>query len=217
MEKNTIIPKISVDIITGFKSSGKTSLINIFLQESFKNQKVSVFVNEQGNTHHAKNCQLHTVLGGCLCCTAQSDLVASISKAISLESPDRIIIELSGKGDIQDILHIFLYLPKCCLGQLIYILDIRKWNAFFSIMGNFFPKQIKNAPVILLNHWDELSAEEQHSSYAQICNLAPEALLLYDFSDVNPEKIQAFCQQHIPLPSEKNIPQKAVQIRFPGR
>lgn len=214
MHQDIMKNKIPLDIIAGFKNSGKTSLINYLLQEVCPGQRISVFSSEFGTVSYTKKCQLHTVLGGCICCTAQTELISCIKKAISAESPDRMIIEMPGKGNIRDILQIFSFLPECCLGQLIYILDVRKFHAITSVMGSFFFQQIQNAPVILLNHWHEISEEEQISVREQIHSLNPTVLLLYDHQEIDLEMIQLFYSKNLHLPSAEKIRRKNIRIRY---
>ena len=67
-----------LDLIAGLKHSGKTSLINALLRGPYRDRTVTVFTNELGNTDYAENARVHTVLGGCICCTAQASLIAEI-------------------------------------------------------------------------------------------------------------------------------------------
>ena len=87
-----------LDLIAGLKHSGKTSLINALLRGPYRDRTVTVFTNALGNTDYAENARVHTVLGGCICCTAQAALIAEIRNALRLEAPDHLIVELSGQG-----------------------------------------------------------------------------------------------------------------------
>ena len=159
--------EIPVDIITGMKGAGKTTLINALLEGVYRDSRVTVFTNEIGDVPYGEACRVHPVLGGCICCTAQAELIAGIRRVLQEEEPERIVIEMSGKGAIQDLLQIFAYLPSCALHQLIYVLDIRKWRALAAVLGDF-PQQIRSAPILLFSRWKEVSPELRTASAAQM-------------------------------------------------
>lgn len=198
MERASAPEQIPVDIITGMKRSGKTSLINALLGGPYQGQRVSVFTNEVGDAPYAKGCRLHTVLGGCICCTAQTELISEIQTAVREEAPEHLIVEMSGKGTIRDILQIFAYLPECRLHQLVYVADVRKWRALTTVMGGGFTQQIRSAPILLLNRWEEASPEARDAAWNQVRQWNPEALVLTGFSQMDPEKNRALCQTVLP-------------------
>ncbi len=198
MERASVPGQIPVDIITGMKRSGKTSLINALLQGPYQGRRVSVFTNELGDAPYAEGCRLHAVLGGCICCTAQTELISEIQAAVREEVPEHLIVEMSGKGTIREILQIFAYLPECRLHQLIYVADVRKWRALTTVMGGGFARQIRSAPILLLNRWEEVSPEARDAAWNQIRQWNPEALALTGFSQVDPEKNQTLCQAALP-------------------
>ena len=171
--------QIPVDVITGMKGAGKTTLINALLEGPYRDSRVAVFTNEMGDVPYGEACRVHPVLGGCICCTAQAELIAGIRRVLQEEEPERIVIEMSGKGAIQDLLQIFAYLPSCALHQLIYVLDIRKWRALAAVLGDF-PQQIRSAPILLFSRWKEVSPELRTASAAQMRQWNPEILLLTD-------------------------------------
>lgn len=224
MESEQLYKKIPVDIITGFQGAGKTTFINTLLENFYRHLKVALFMNEDGTEKYIKNgnITIHPIRGGCICCTAQTELIHYIQNSIDKEDPARIIIELSGMGRIKDILTIFPFLTKCCPNQLIYILNIQKFNALKTIMGNLFFSQLCSAPVILVNRCTQLSDEDMLSNVKEIHYINKDALLfpvtdnnrlslkttIEDLSAyreiyidaeglLNPQKIGAFCINHI--------------------
>lgn len=220
MPQHSSEKQIPVDIVTGMKRAGKTSLINALLEGPCRGRRVSVFTNELGAASYQAGCRLHTVLGGCICCTAQAELIDAVRTALREEAPEHLIIEMSGRGTIQEISRIFAYLPECRLHHLIYAADVRKWRALTTVMGDGFTRQIQDAPVLFLNHWQEVSREAQTAIRKQIWQWNPEALVLTDFPQADPEKSRASGQkagETVGKPAFKNkIRYRAVEKRPDG-
>ncbi len=184
--------RIPVDIITGMRGAGKTTLINALLEGPYRDRRVSVFTNEVGDVPYRENCRVHPVLGGCICCTAQAELIDEIRRAVREEHPEHLIVEMSGRGTIRDLLQMFSYLPSCGLYQLIYVLDIRKWKALAAVLSDF-PQQIRSTPVLLFSRWEEASPELRSASVEQIRQWNPDILLLTDPSQAEPENHYGRC------------------------
>ena len=183
---------IPVDLIAGMKHAGKTTLINALLQGPYRGRDVAVFTNEVGNASYVEGCQVHTVLGGCICCTAQAELITSIRNVLWFDMPERLIIELSGKAVIRDMLQMFSFLPDCRPSRLIYVLDARKFRALSTVMGSGFSGEVQASPVILLNHWPDLPQEEQEAIRAQLLVWNPTARFLTDFREADSEENPVF-------------------------
>lgn len=214
MESATPSGAVPVDLIAGMKHSGKTSLINALLQGPYRGQNVIVFTNEIGSAGYAETARVHQVLGGCICCTAQAALIAEIRNALWFEAPDRLIVELSGKASIRDMLAIFSFLPDCCLNQLVYVLNARKFRALAAVMGSGFSGEIHASPVLLLNRWPELSPAEQDAVRVQLRQWNPTARLLTDFAEVDPAANHALCRDLLPAAAPADgIPHTAFRSR----
>lgn len=99
-----------VTLLTGFLGSGKTSLLNAILSDP-QFADTAVIVNEFGTTPidhelvHAGREQYVLTSAGCLCCTATSDIRASLFELHegrqrgALPSFSRVIIETTGLAD----------------------------------------------------------------------------------------------------------------------
>ena len=216
MEHPTPSGAVPLDLIAGMKHSGKTSLINALVQGPYRGQNVVVFTNELGNADYAEGVRVHQVLGGCICCTAQAALIAEIRNALWFEAPDHLIVELSGKAAIRDMLTMFSFLPDCRLHQLIYVLNARKFRAMATVMGSGFSGEIQASPAVLLNRWQDLGPEEQEAVRAQVQSWNPGARLLTNFSEVDPKAISVLCrglQPAGPEPVEGSVPHTAFRSR----
>eukprot|EP00929_Paragymnodinium_shiwhaense_P097606 TRINITY_DN59240_c0_g1_i1.p1 TRINITY_DN59240_c0_g1~~TRINITY_DN59240_c0_g1_i1.p1 ORF type:complete len:411 (+),score=74.57 TRINITY_DN59240_c0_g1_i1:237-1469(+) len=100
--------KIPVTLLTGFLGSGKTARLNATLQSG--EQRVAVIENEIGaigvdgglvaNRHDDGVIEL---VNGCLCCSAEVDLVAALEALARRRETrpfDRVIIETTGLADV---------------------------------------------------------------------------------------------------------------------
>jgi G3E family GTPase len=107
---------LPVSVITGFLGSGKTTLLAKLLKHRAAGQ-VAVIVNEFGEIgldHDLIRSSDETVVelnNGCLCCTVQSDLAATMRGLFirrakgEIPSFSRVIIETTGLADPAPILH----------------------------------------------------------------------------------------------------------------
>ena len=193
---------VPLDLVAGMKHSGKTSFINALLRGLYRGQNVIVFTNEIGNTDYDENVRVHTVLGGCICCTAQAALISEIRNALWFEAPDHLIVELSGKGTIRDMLSIFSYLPDCRLHQVVYVLNACKFQAMATVMGSGFSGEIRTAPVLFLNRWKDLCREDQDAIQTQIDQWNPSACILTDYPNAPFGADYSACRLMLPDRSE---------------
>jgi G3E family GTPase len=102
---NSVVP---IYLVTGFLGSGKTTLISALLKQPDM-EGTAVIVNEFGavgidDAIFAESASPGDVLllaNGCLCCTARSDINATVRALIERESgaPSKIVIETTGLAD----------------------------------------------------------------------------------------------------------------------
>jgi len=97
--------KIKIFLISGFLGAGKTTFLNLLL-EQYSGEKNFVIENEYGKESIdadlvRKNYnQLFEMNNGCLCCALDQELIAVLEELISLkEIPDNLFIEASGIAD----------------------------------------------------------------------------------------------------------------------
>jgi len=117
MEVNGVPPtnggndKVPVTLLTGFLGAGKTARLNATLKEG--KSRIAVIENEIGalgvdgalvaNAHSEADDGVIELPNGCLCCSAEVDLVGALEALIHRHQQrplDRIIIETTGLADI---------------------------------------------------------------------------------------------------------------------
>lgn len=94
---------LTVDIITGFLGSGKTTLIKQVLARGLGDKKVAVIVNEIGEIGidgRAIECmnveQMIELDNGCICCTVNYQFGMAVRSIIETVDPHLLIIETTG-------------------------------------------------------------------------------------------------------------------------
>ena len=110
-----LVPRLELNVVTGFLGSGKTTLLKRYLQQQPLGTTL-VIINEFGResiddriTLHLKS-EIETIADGCLCCTVlgqlQQMLLHILTRRARGELPElqRIIVETSGLADPAPIL-----------------------------------------------------------------------------------------------------------------
>ncbi|VVE78620.1 CobW family GTP-binding protein [Pandoraea sputorum] len=105
-----LVPRLELNIVTGFLGSGKTTLLKRYLAQR-PPASTLVIINEFGResiddrlTLHL-NSEIATIANGCLCCTVLDDLRETLLDILTrrargeLPELERIIIETSGLAD----------------------------------------------------------------------------------------------------------------------
>lgn len=174
--------RIPVNLVTGALGAGKTSLIRHLLQHKPHDQKWALLINEFGKIGidgailigDTPSLQITQLPGGCICCSAQTELKQALSSILS-QQPDRLIIEPTGLGDPDTLADLFIKtdLKKDFeLQHLIAVFDsahaeVQDFNNFRSMQN-----LLNMADVIVLNKTDL-------SSTNQLVNLQQHLLQLY--------------------------------------
>jgi G3E family GTPase len=105
-----LVPRLDLNIVTGFLGSGKTTLVKRFLARR-QPQSTLVIINEYGRESIDDRLALHleseiqTIADGCLCCTVREDLRVALLQILTrrargeLPALERLVIETSGLAD----------------------------------------------------------------------------------------------------------------------
>ena len=150
-------PPMPITVLSGFLGAGKTTFLNNLLANE-KGLKVGLVVNDVASINvDAKQIRSKTLTSsgtvdtmelqnGCICCSLAEDLIASISKLVSLselkkERYDHIIVECSGVAEPRNVRDFFqqavdykmAVMKKIQLDTMITIVDV---NTFYSLFGS---------------------------------------------------------------------------------
>lgn len=183
----TMANPVPVTLLAGFLGSGKTTLANRILSEDHK-QRFAVIVNEFGDVNIDGRLVVGTddnvveLSNGCLCCTVQDDLAATLHtllrrrrQAVGAEPFERILIEASGLASPGPAVQTLLADPMLAL-------QLRLDGVITLVHGQHIARQMEEHPEaanqigyadhIILNHSDQCTPEALTAAKAVIraCN-----------------------------------------------
>lgn len=147
---------ISVNIISGFLGSGKTTAIIKLLAQKTTNEQWAVIINEFGKvsidsqTHRSSpNAgMIFEVSGGCICCSAKGYFQENLEKIVRNGNYTRVIIEPSGLGGIDMVSEIVDSIPALRLMPVICLVDIRSIENPHLLINPIYRMQICKASLI---------------------------------------------------------------------
>ena len=150
-----------IHIISGFLGAGKTTFLNRYLP--LLKGKTVVIENEAGTVGVdgellPEGFPVRELSAGCICCTLAPQLEAQLREITEQFSPDQIVIEPSGVGNLSDIVRHcknFGYAPTL----MVAMVDASEFEDYAEGFGTFYMDQIDNANLVLLTHTTGLTCE----------------------------------------------------------
>jgi G3E family GTPase len=185
--EQTWTDRVPVTLLVGFLGSGKTTLANRMLSEQH-NERMAVIVNEFGEAGIDGSLIVNIkdnvieLSNGCLCCTVQDDLAATLHALLKRrrdavgEKPfERILIEASGLASPGPAVQTVLVDPMLAT-------QLRLDGVITMVHGQHIVQQLQEHPEaadqvayadrVILNHCDQCDAVEIDAAEAAIlaCN-----------------------------------------------
>lgn len=158
---------VTVDIVTGFLGSGKTSLLKHVLGNGLQNRRVAVVVNEIGDLHldgriiEGVNVDKMVELSnGCICCSISYQFGYAMQEIVETTHPELIIIETTGVADplplVEEVRNVGLRVDA-----LITVVDGERIRRFCreSVIAK---QQLTAADFLVLNKCDLLTEAQIH-------------------------------------------------------
>ena len=159
-----------VDIVSGFLGAGKTTLIRKLIADALAGTKVVLIENEfgeigiDGGFLKEAGIEIREMNSGCICCSLVGDFNTSLRQVMENYQPERILIEPSGVGKLDDVMRAIektaAEIPDMKLGSAVTVVDATKARVYFKNFGEFFVNQIENAGTIVLTRTDKASQEK---------------------------------------------------------
>lgn len=166
-----MVEHIPTNIVSGFLGVGKTTFIQRLLAAKPEHERWAILVNEFGEVgidgsiyKGQKNTDIFVreVPGGCMCCTAGLPMQIALNQLLSLSKPDRLIIEPTGLGHLNEVLASLSeehYQDVLDLKSVITLVDARKLQDQRYTSNDTFQQQIQLADVIAAAKTDLYSAD----------------------------------------------------------
>lgn len=154
--------KCSIDLITGFLSSGKTSFIKSFLKTLNSKDEVIVVQCEKGielldqKEYNRKKVTFKNF--------ESNDEISEerLIRMIRFYSPNRIIVECNGVGEVKkliDIINSKALKNYCRLGTVVNMVDVTTLNMFLNNIPSLIMPSMQISNLIILNKSNSISKE----------------------------------------------------------
>lgn len=162
--------RIPTNIVTGFLGVGKTTAILQLLKHKPENEVWGVLVNEFGQVGidgailSAEGCVVKEVPGGCLCCAAGLPMKIGLNMLISKAKPDRILIEPTGLGHLENVIADLtgeFYRDVLALNATLCLVDPRQLLSDKYQSNQNFQDQLSLADVVVANKTEALTSADQ--------------------------------------------------------
>lgn len=108
--KSNATPSVPVHVVGGFLGSGKSTLLaRLLAHELAQGSRPGVVMNEMGSfdvdgriLHDCSGGELdvHTLVGGCICCDLSEDLSVSIRRLLDETAATRLFVETTGLAEV---------------------------------------------------------------------------------------------------------------------
>ena len=177
---------IPVTLIGGYLGAGKTTLINSLLRHA-AGRRLAVLVNEFGalpidaDLIEARDDNLISISGGCICCSFGSDLVSALIDIRGLDEPiDHLLIETSGVALPGPIVQSLGLITGLAIEGVIALADAEtiEQRARDRYMADTVRAQLAGADIIILNKIDLVSPESAAATSRWLAGIVPGARVL---------------------------------------
>lgn len=159
---------IPVVVIGGYLGAGKTTLVNGLLRRA-QGRRIAVLVNDFGDIDidadliEARDGDLLSLAGGCVCCSFGSDLMRALERMRSLATPpDCILIETSGVGLPGAVAASASLLTGLHLAQIAVMVDARaiRAQAADRYVGDTVLEQLRQAQSLMVSKSEGLTTSD---------------------------------------------------------
>lgn len=169
LSNKTLAQPLTVEVVTGFLGSGKTTFVRRLLAAAKPEDRTLVMVNDfgeigvDGQLLEGRGADVVELPNGCICCTLRGDLATRLKEVALRFQPRRLIIEPSGVAELTDLLQ-GLYQPS--LAEIVgtikvyYLVDAVSFLGNYSRNPRFFEAQARLAPALIVTKSDLVAPEE---------------------------------------------------------
>ena len=197
-----ILQNIPCTLVTGFLGSGKTTLINQLIATKPTDERWALLINEFGRigvdgallassqaTESAKNdndIAIREVSGGCICCSSQLPLQIALSRLLSDHHPKRLLIEPTGLAHPRELLKQLSaphWQTALKMQAVITVLNALQWQTDKYRNHEGFQAHIRDADVLVINRYAQLSTDEKQALQTWIEELNTQVFIVWAESD----------------------------------
>jgi G3E family GTPase len=157
---------VKLTVFSGFLGAGKTKLILSLAQYLMKDAtgdrlRLAILENEIGETGiddkvlESAGYSVTTMLSGCVCCTLNSNLIASLNDIAENLNPEYGVLEPTGIAVPDSIMDTIKRLGVGIeSSRLVTTVDAKRFTRLLKVATQFIKGQIRHADAILINKCD---------------------------------------------------------------
>jgi G3E family GTPase len=175
---------IRAAVVGGYLGTGKTSLVNHVLRKA-GGRRIAVLVNDFGalsidaDLIEAREGDLISIAGGCICCSFGSDLMEALAK-LAARTPvvDHVLIETSGLSLPRVVGQSAALLPGYQNAGVVVVADASsvRNRAADPYTGDTVLRQLSEAHLVVVNKLDLLADGETDAVREWVWRMAPQAV-----------------------------------------
>lgn len=196
MSKLSILQNIPCTLVTGFLGSGKTTVINQLLTFKPIDERWALLINEfgrigidgpllanaQSQDEAKSNIAISEVSGGCICCTSQLPLQVALSRLLTEQHPQRLIIEPTGLAHPRQLLR-QLNAPHwqtaLSMQAVVTVFNALQWQHPKYRSHTGYQAHVAAADVLVINRYQQLNKAELLALKAWISTLNAHSQIIW--------------------------------------
>ena len=194
-----MLQNIPCTLVTGFLGSGKTTLINQLIATKPLAERWALLINEFGrigidgalltssqDSHTTHDIAIREVSGGCICCTSQLPLQIALSRLLSDHHPKRLLIEPTGLAHPRELVQQLSaphWQTALKMQAVITVLSALQWQQEKYRTHEGFQAHIRDADVLVINRYTQLSTDEKQALQAWVAKLNAQISIIWAESD----------------------------------
>ena len=173
---------LDIYLVCGFTGVGKTTYINEFLKTL--TGTVAVIQNELGEVELQFDAgESQCVMGGCVCCSLQAELVGVLMQYAIADKQDNIVVELPSTAKLSSVIELCRTLERkrnCKFDiHTVDIIDAGRFGSHLRNFGEFYSDQLRYADSVILTRTEGLSEKKQEFLEEKLQELAANAVRSY--------------------------------------
>lgn len=175
------VKKTKVHLISGFLGTGKTTALKSLMAQKSPDEKWVIIVNEfgeigiDGAVLSDEGTPVAELSGGCLCCTAGTEMGATVAEMLKT-NPDRLMIEASGlahAASVIDELKAPLFQDRLEIAAVFTVVDPRQFIHPDYANQALYKDQIGVCDVLVASKTDLCSPEQLAEFHEKAAKLFP--------------------------------------------
>lgn len=193
--------RCALNIISGQLGAGKTTLLRHLLRHKPDNEHWALLVNEFGAVgidgailQSASQTHVTEIPGGCICCTAKSELESRVIELLDTVKPDRILIEPTGLGEPDTLVDLFTQNTlenRLEIQTLFSVIDLQQMDLAEYQRLTVLQSLLNMADVLILNKKDRVSEATIHTvrNYCEQLYPPKKAIYITESADIPIESL----------------------------